>query len=168
MTDNHDANRRPLCPSTQPSMAGAVVFGVVGGLQNEGRRLEDPRVGYLTEPPTRNTGDSGVVRIRQADRDLPRGSAVCGGGGCLHFDGRDCRLASRVVEMLPTVVDVLPACRLRPDCRWWQQESKAASLRCPMIVTEVYAPSEALKDVADPQQRAATVASAPRRPNEQS
>ena len=34
----------PFCPSAQPSMEGAVVFGVVGGTASE------PRVGYLTQP----------------------------------------------------------------------------------------------------------------------
>jgi hypothetical protein len=40
------------------------------------------------------------------------------------------------------VVDALPACAIRPACRWWQQEGKAACQRCPQVVTQAYAPSE--------------------------
>jgi hypothetical protein len=38
------AEPMPLCPSAQPEMEGSVIFGVVGG------SVEQPRVGYLTEP----------------------------------------------------------------------------------------------------------------------
>ena len=79
-----------------------------------------------------------------------RFAAPCAGSGCRHFDGTDCRLAQRIVSMLPTVVDVLPACPLRSNCRWWQQEGKAACLRCPQVVTKTYHPSEQLRQVATP------------------
>jgi hypothetical protein len=72
------------------------------------------------------------------------------GSDCRHFDGTDCRLAQRIVSMLPTVVDILPVCPLRSNCRWWQQEGKAACLRCPQVVTKTYHPSEQLRQVATP------------------
>ena len=68
----------------------------------------------------------------------------------MHFAENRCRLASRVVETLPEAVDGLPPCRIRPTCRWWQQEGKAACLRCPMIVTETANPTELLLTAADP------------------
>ena len=56
----------------------------------------------------------------------------------------------RIVQLLPPVVDGLPACHLRPDCRWWQQEGKEACLRCPQVVTDVRNPSELYRQAADP------------------
>ena len=51
---------------------------------------------------------------------------------------------------MPPVSKALPACQLRPDCRWWQQEGKSACFRCPAIMTDCYAPSEAQRLAADP------------------
>jgi hypothetical protein len=61
-----------------------------------------------------------------------------------------CRLAVRIVEELPEAVEGLPACRIRPACRWWLQEGKGACLRCPLIVTERVNPTEQLRHAVDP------------------
>jgi hypothetical protein len=42
----------------------------------------------------------------------------------------------RVVEKLPAVAEDLPPCSIRRNCRWWQQEGKAACQRCPQIITD--------------------------------
>src|SRR5262245_13425004 len=131
----------PVCPSARPEMEGSVVFGVVGGT------VERPRLAYLDEvrPVTEEL-------LRLAGPVPPtiifRIGAPCAGQACGHFDGTACRLATRVAQLLPPVVDGLPACQLRPDCRWWQQEGKAACLRCPQVVTDVREPSELLRLVA--------------------
>src|SRR6266436_4777410 len=54
--------------------------------------------------------------------------------GC-HFDGTDCPLATRLVQLIPAVVESLPACRIRPHCRWFLQEGSAACRVCPQVVT---------------------------------
>lgn len=64
------------------------------------------------------------------------------------FDGKNCNLATRIVQILPAVVDALPACLIRPTCRWYQQEGRAACMRCPQVVTENYEPSEDFKRAA--------------------
>ena len=79
-----------------------------------------------------------------------RTAAPCAANACLHFAQGRCRLASRIVDDLSEAVDGLPACRIRPSCRWWQQEGKAACLRCPLIVTENANPSEELRHASDP------------------
>lgn len=56
----------------------------------------------------------------------------------------------RIVEKLPAVVEQLPPCSIRRDCRWWQQEGKAACMRCPQIITDNYSSSEQLRQAADP------------------
>jgi hypothetical protein len=140
-------NRLPLCPSAPPEMEGSVVFGVVGGT------VEEPRVGYLVEPQP-VTDDllalSGSVKPTQ----IFRFAAPCAGTRCQHFDGSRCRLAAKIVQWLPIGVEMPPPCRLRPNCRWWQQEGAAACLRCPLIVTETFDPSEQLRQAADPTREA--------------
>jgi hypothetical protein len=49
---------------------------------------------------------------------------------------------------LPPVVEQLPHCMLRPNCRWFQQEGREACYRCPQIVTESYNASPALIQIA--------------------
>jgi len=69
---------------------------------------------------------------------------------CCHFDGKDCRLVARLVQILPAVNDALPACRIRPDCRWFLQEGRVACQRCPQVVTCVLNPSEEMSRAAMP------------------
>lgn len=133
----------PFCPSAQPEMAGSVVFGVVSGT------VEEPQLAYLTEPqPVSDEllALAGPVK----PTEVFRFAAPCAGHACQHFDGANCLLATRIVQLLPTAVERLPPCRLRPRCRWWQQEGKAACMRCPQVVTENYKPSEKARQAADP------------------
>jgi hypothetical protein len=142
MPDDHA--KPPLCPSARPQMEGSRVFGVLVGEAGLG-----PRVGYLAETlPV--TDEVLALADPVAPTEIFRIGAPCAGGACRHFDGSECRLATRIVELLPPVVAGLPACRLRPECRWWQQEGKAACLRCPAVVTETYDPPEPLCRAADP------------------
>ena len=134
----------PLCPSAQPEMENSVIFGVVGGTAQE------PRVTHLVEP---RPVSAELLAFSEPVKptEVFRFAAPCAGKGCQHFDGTNCQLASRVIQLLPSVVERLPVCSLRPNCRWWQQEGKAACLRCPQIVTEYYHASETLQQAADPQ-----------------
>lgn len=82
-----------------------------------------------------------------------RFAAPCAGNACQHFDGANCKLATRIVEHLPEAVDDLPECTIRSACRWWMQEGAAACRRCPLVVTESYGAleiSEPLRVAADP------------------
>jgi hypothetical protein len=133
----------PQCPSAQPGMEDSVVFGVVGGT------VEQPRVAYLDKPQP-VTQELLELAAPVSPTEVFRFAAPCAGGACRHFDGVNCRLASRTVQILPEAVDILPPCSIRPTCRWWQQEGKAACLRCPMVVTQVYAPSDTIARAADP------------------
>jgi len=136
-------NAPPLCPSAQPEMEGSVVFGVVGGT------VEEPCLAHLAEPQP--VTDELLALAAPVDpTEVFRFAAPCAGGACQHFDGSNCRLAAKIVRFLPEVETGLPLCRLRPNCRWWQQEGKAACMRCPQIVTENYLPSEQLRQAADP------------------
>ncbi|HLY99917.1 MAG TPA: hypothetical protein VKT33_12730 [Candidatus Angelobacter sp.] len=136
-----------LCPSAQPEMEGSRVLGVVGGAVNA------PELAYLNAPLAVSEeilASTAPVHPTQ----IFRFAARCEEKACRHFDGSKCQLATRIVQILPAVAEALPACLIRPTCRWYQQEGRAACLRCPQVVTERYDPPEdykhaALGDVAE-------------------
>ena len=132
-----------LCPSARPEWQDSVVFGVVGGT------VKEPRIAYLKQPQA--VTDELIAKASPVTpTEIFRTAAPCATKSCQHFDGKDCRLAMRIVENFPTVVEELPPCSIRRDCRWWQQEGKAACMRCPQVVTDNYTASELLVKVATP------------------
>jgi hypothetical protein len=133
----------PFCPSAQPGQEGAFAFGVVGG------KVGERRVGYL-EGRVPVTDELLALSGPVKPTEVFRFGAPCAGSGCSHYDGRDCQLATKLVQLMPPVSRALPACQLRPDCRWWKQEGKAACFRCPSIMTNCYNPSESQRLAADP------------------
>lgn len=137
-------NASPLCPSmTHPEKEESIAFGVVGGT------VDSPQLAYLREPlPV--TDELLAVSGSVAPTEVFRFAAPCANSRCQHFDDYQCHLVKRIVNMLPTVVDVLPACQIRANCRWWKQEGKSACLRCPQVVTKTYHPSATQRQVAIP------------------
>ena len=131
------ASASPFCPSAQPHMREPRVLGVVRDGEtsylDSHVPLTDDLVA-LTEP----VGPSRVLRI----------AARCEENACTHFDGVNCRLAARIVQLLPAVSDALPACLIRAECRWYRQEGRAACQRCPQIVTEFSDGNEAFRRAA--------------------
>ena len=137
------SNRKILCPSAQPEMTGSVAFGVVGGTAGE------PRVAWI-EKPVPVTGDLLALTGAVPPTQVLRIAAPCQESACSHFDGTDCRLATKLVQLMPAVAESLPPCRIRPDCRWFTQEGRAACAVCPQIVTYSVNPSEKLALAATP------------------
>jgi hypothetical protein len=137
------SSRKVLCPSAQPEMTGSVAFGVVGGT------AEQPRVVWI-EKPVPVTGDLLALTGAVPPTQVLRIAAPCQENACCHFDGTDCRLATKLVQLMPAVAESLPPCRIRPDCRWFQQEGRAACAVCPQIVTYSVNPSEELALAATP------------------
>ncbi|HVO98864.1 MAG TPA: hypothetical protein VMT15_12390 [Bryobacteraceae bacterium] len=137
-------NSRPiLCPSAQPWMAGSRAFGVVGGTEAERRVnwIEEPVP--VTEELLALTGSVPATQVLRI-------AAPCQESACCHFDGADCRLATKLVQLMPAVAESLPPCRIRRDCRWFVQEGRAACLRCPQIVTYSVNPTRELSIAATP------------------
>jgi hypothetical protein len=124
-------------------MEGSLAFGVVGGT------AEDPRVAWI-EKPVPVTGDLLALTGEVPPTRVLRIAAPCQENACCHFDGTDCRLATKLVQLMPAVAESLPPCRIRPDCRWFQQEGRAACAVCPQIVTYSVNPSEKLVEAATP------------------
>lgn len=130
-----------LCPSAQPGMDNCRVLGVV---EQQG---PTPRLVYL-EQVLPAAPEILALAAPLKPTELYRLSATCAEGKCPHFDGADCRLATRVVQILPAVVDALPPCAIRKDCRWFSQEGGAACRRCPDITTVSYDLSETMREVS--------------------
>ncbi|MBF2065172.1 MAG: nitrogen fixation protein [Calothrix sp. C42_A2020_038] len=132
-----------LCPSARPESSDGLVFGVVGGT------VTAPRVSYLKQKlPITDELIAKASPVTPAE--IFRTAASCATSNCQHFDGKDCRLAMQIVDKLPAVVEELPPCSIRRDCRWWQQEGYQACIRCPQIVTDQYSASENLRQAVDP------------------
>jgi hypothetical protein len=66
-----------------------------------------------------------------------RFGARCEENRCSHFNGSQCSLGARVKHGLPAVVDALPACLIRPKCRWFAEQGGEVCLRCPQVVTMI-------------------------------
>ncbi|HET6177831.1 MAG TPA: hypothetical protein VFE61_12910 [Candidatus Sulfotelmatobacter sp.] len=130
-----------LCPSAQPGMDNCRVLGIV---EQEG---PTPRIVYLNEilPATPEVL---AMSAPLKPTEVFRLSATCAEHKCPHFDGADCRLATRIVKMLPEAVDALPPCTIRKDCRWFSQEGGAACKRCPEITTVTYDLSPTAREVS--------------------
>jgi hypothetical protein len=134
-----------LCPSAQPGMENCRVLGVV--LSEVQKNGFTPRIVYLNEllPAT---ADVLALSAPLKPTEVYRLSATCAEHKCPHFDGADCKLAARIVNILPAVVDALPPCTIRKDCRWYSQEGGAACRRCPEITTLSYDLSETTREVS--------------------
>ena len=120
-----------LCPSAQPALSGSMILGVVdkdrmGGCISYLERpvqVTDGTVLALTASPVRATAAF-------------RFAAPCEKSGCNNWSGSGCRVAQRLVQILPAVVTELPDCKLRPACRWFRQEGAHACVRCPQVITD--------------------------------
>jgi len=119
-----------MCPSAQPDMEDARIFGVVAGT------AEQPRLAYLkqsavvTDEMLENLGDLEPTQVF-------RYAARCEESKCAQFDKGCCSLGKRIADLLPPVTESLPSCQIRPTCRWYVEIGGAACLRCPQVVTRV-------------------------------
>ena len=130
-----------LCPSAQPGMEQCRVLGVV---QRDG---PVPLLQYLNQHVPA-TADVLAMAAPLKPTEVFRLAATCAEHKCPHFDGADCQLASRIVQILPAVVDTLPPCIIRKECRWYSQEGGAACRRCPEITTVSHDVSQLAQQVS--------------------
>ena len=139
------AQQRLMCPSAPPDMEDSVVLGVLEDTP-DGQRLT-----WIEKPQPVTTQLLSLTR--EVDpRNVFRFAARCEEKRCIHFDGKDCQLATRIVQILPRAVEALPACSIRAECRWYQQEGKAACFRCPQVITHLENPSAQMLVAATPPQ----------------
>ena len=130
-----------LCPSAQPGMDQCRVLGVVN------RDGPAPILEYLNHYVPA-TPEVLAMAAPLKPTEVFRLAATCAEHKCPHYDGADCRLATRVVQIMPAVVDSLPPCIIRKNCRWYTQEGGAACKRCPEIATVTYDLSAQTREVS--------------------
>jgi hypothetical protein len=126
-----------------PQAEGAVAFGVVD------HTLPVPEVAYLESlVPV----DPDLLAMAQPLRptEIFRFTAPCQMEACSHWSGEECKLAERVVRLVPAVTASLPRCHIRARCRWYAQVGRIACGRCPTVVTQNEAPSDAMREAATP------------------
>jgi hypothetical protein len=131
------------CPSALPEQPGAQIIGVVRG--ESGATFMQPLPRAL---PVGAFVDLIPATVRPTE--VLRFSAPCAERRCAHFEQGKCHLATRVVSELSAVTERLTPCAVRPTCRWFGQEGPAACRRCPQVITEPYAASELMREVARP------------------
>jgi hypothetical protein len=131
-----------LCPSAQPAMEGGRVLGVV-------EQVSDGfEVSYLDKPLV-VTPEVLALAAPAQPTEVFRLAAPCQTHRCPHYDGSDCSLATRIDQIMPAVVDLLPRCQIRPECRWFHQEGAAACRRCPQVSTVNYDASPTMQSVVN-------------------
>jgi hypothetical protein len=136
------ADTHLMCPSAQPEMEGSRVLGVVGGT------AEHPELAYLNQYlPVSNELVAMAAPVKPTQ--VMRFAAPCQERKCCHFDGMNCNLATRIVQIMPAVTEALPPCLIRATCRWYVQEGRLACQRCPQIVTQVDEPDERMRMAAE-------------------
>lgn len=142
----------PLCPSA-PCAEGSALLGVV---QRDGRVSLLPQVIPLDA--------AFVAKAHEGRRPTSRFrfTAPCQAGGCAQWRDGGCSVGARAAALAapgeaaaaspPFAAGsraiaprdpgstsgpaALPACGIRPRCRWWLQEGPAACGACPEVVTD--------------------------------
>jgi len=133
-----------LCPSSAGVADGsAKVFGIVN---QDG---PSTRTHYLSKPVLLTSELLDLTAPISSDRVL-RVANACVETSCVHFDGHNCRLASRIHENLEPVVSALPKCGIRSSCRWWRQEGPEACKRCPQIIRESFRDNDLFSETVTP------------------
>jgi hypothetical protein len=134
---------RLLCPSAQPQLHGSVIFGSVEN-KSSAQDVSFLRSSFPVSEGTMLALADGMLRANQ----MFRFAAPCEQAGCTNWSGAHCRVAERLIQILPVSSLELPACVIRPDCRWFAQEGSSACMRCSQVVTNSAGFEEALNQSA--------------------
>jgi hypothetical protein len=101
-------NARLLCPSAQPDSTEAVVFGIASGT------VDEPRMIPLAQPQP-VTDELLALSSPVNPTEVFRFAAPCAEQACRHYDGMQCRLASKIAQLLPIVTERLQPAACAPD-----------------------------------------------------
>jgi hypothetical protein len=132
------------CPSAQPDMEDARIFGLVGG------SVDKPEIAYLKRDAL--VGPDVIEQLGDLDpTHVFRFSAKCESSRCAQFENGKCGLGIRVAKQLPAVVTTLPSCQIRDSCRWFAESGSEVCYRCPQVMTRVPETQNALRAAAQPE-----------------
>ena len=129
-----------LCPSSRGTLEGSRLIGVVTS------QAGGPRV-VPTERAVPVTPEILELAGPVAPTEVFRFASPCQTGRCPHFQNQACQLAVRSVDLLGPVVDELPKCSIRSECRWFRQEGAAICKRCPQVVTDQFNPTTTMVQI---------------------
>ncbi len=117
-----------LCPSAR-AQEGALVLGVVG---------PDRTVRMLSKPEPVTTDVAEAVSAMDAPEQQFRFANRCVKSGCHQWTEGRCGVIDLVMSFNRHLAEpiALPACAIRPQCRWHQQNGPVACTVCPFIITD--------------------------------
>jgi len=121
-----------LCPSARCE-PGALLLGLIG---------PDGSVGYVR--PALEIDEDFIGRVREG-RDPEkrfRFAQPCATSGCEHWSEGRCGVADAATTSDVPSASQLPACDIRPRCRWYAQAGPSACRSCPTVVTDVSSSAE--------------------------
>ena len=113
-----------LCPSTTPRAAGEAAR-IVGVVDSDGRVAN-----LLTPIPATQAV---LAAAGPEPENAFRFSAPCAEGLCTQWRDNQCSLIGRIRAAIAPEDDRLPVCAIRGDCRWFQQDGKAACGVCSYV-----------------------------------
>ena len=117
-----------LCPSSR-AQKGARLLGI---------RQEDGRVAILPQPLLINDAFIEEANKHTHAEQQFRFTNKCVESGCKQWTGTRCGVADTIVGVMNDLQtsDDLPACAIRPQCRWFKQNGADACKVCPFVITE--------------------------------
>jgi hypothetical protein len=120
---------RLLCPSA-PCEPGAVLVGVV---------LTDGRVAFAADRLVVETEFVQVARQGRAPEKRFRFASPCLRHGCAQWAHDRCGVIDSVIDGAEAAEfdGDLPACSIRPECRWFAQAGANACAICPAVITDL-------------------------------
>jgi hypothetical protein len=124
-----------MCPSARCE-PGATLLGIVN---------TDGTVGFVSPEAQVDETFVEIAHRGRAPESRFRFAAPCQEGACRHWSGHECRLISTIRDeaiahgVAGDRKGRVPACAIRPRCRWYAQEGLDACRVCPMVVTETAA-----------------------------
>ena len=131
MTAPHPAGAdEPLCPSARCE-PGAKLIGIVG---------PGPRVGYVQPPLTVDADFLESATGHAPAEQRFRFASPCVEAGCQYWDGERCGASDAALGLSSIAApppEALPRCGIRPRCRWFAQNGRAACEVCPLVVTDL-------------------------------
>ena len=123
-----------LCPSSN-CKEGAILLGIV---------LSDGSVAFAKDRIA--VSRDFVQNATRAGSNPPesrfRFSAPCVSGACQQWTGSRCGVIDSVLQEAraaghkPEAGSLLPACSIRPQCRWFEQTGADACAVCDIVVTD--------------------------------
>ena|SRR5690242_17949616 len=124
-------HKESLCPSSRYTESARLL----------GVRQEDGKVSILPDPLQVDESFGQYLSEDLKPEQSFRFVNKCMESGCKQWTKKGCGIAIRAISFLDQVnpVEELPACSIRKECRWHQQEGSAACKICPYIITDISA-----------------------------